>query len=159
MDEVAELAETIQNLTKWCNISSKVILKTKLLMRDFMNRKNSCQKTWLLVTQENKKIQKNFTDICCNGLPWPSLQWNSSETERSKYWNQLNSHEEREYYSSVNVENNFHWNKFIFSLKKKLYNFLSCSIFIFNKKEPQICQFGNYWQKALFEFLCHKQAK
>ena len=31
--------------------------------------------------------------------------------------------------------------------------FRSCSIFVFNKKEPQSCQFASYQRKALFEFL------
>ena len=35
----------------------------------------------------------------------------------------------------------------------KLYNFRFRLIFIFNKKEPQSCQFANYRRKALFEFL------
>ena len=37
--------------------------------------------------------------------------------------------------------------------KRKLSNFHFRSIFIFNKKEPQSCQFATYWQKAVFEFL------
>ena len=42
----------------------------------------------------------------------------------------------------------------LFSLQKsKLSNFRFRSIFIFNKKEPQSCKFGTYWQKALLEFL------
>ena len=41
----------------------------------------------------------------------------------------------------------------IFSLKRKLFNFRFRSIFIFNKKEPQSCQFATYRRNALFEFL------
>ena len=38
-------------------------------------------------------------------------------------------------------------------------NFCFCSIFIFNKKEPQICQFVTYRQNALFEFLTSQTEK
>ena len=63
---------------------------------------------------------KNCKDISCNSLPRLSpisiptlkLQWKGIKTGTSKSWNQLNSREEYEYYSSVNVENNFHGNKF-----------------------------------------------
>ena len=42
----------------------------------------------------------------------------------------------------------------IFSLKKKkLSNFRFRSIFIFNKKEPQSCQFATQRRNALFDFL------
>ena len=37
--------------------------------------------------------------------------------------------------------------------KSKLSSFCFRLIFIFNKKEPQSCQFATYWRKALFEFL------
>ena len=37
--------------------------------------------------------------------------------------------------------------------KRKLANFRFCSIFIFNKKEPQSCQCATYRRNALFEFL------
>ena len=40
-----------------------------------------------------------------------------------------------------------------FSLKRKLSNFCFRSTFIFNKKEPQSCQFATYRQNALFEFF------
>ena len=41
-----------------------------------------------------------------------------------------------------------------FLLKKENYPiFRFCSIFIFNKKEPQSCQFATYRRNALFEFL------
>ena len=33
------------------------------------------------------------------------------KTETLKYWTKLNSREVHEYYSPVNVKNNFHWNK------------------------------------------------
>ena len=39
------------------------------------------------------------------------------------------------------------------SYKRKLSNFRFRSIFIFNKKEAQSCQFGSYWWKAQFEVL------
>ena len=38
-------------------------------------------------------------------------------------------------------------------LKRKLSNFCFCSIFIFNKQEPQSCQFSTYSQNTQFEFL------
>ena len=38
-------------------------------------------------------------------------------------------------------------------LKRKLSNFRFRSIFIFNKKEPQSCQFATYWRNPLLEFL------
>ena len=34
MGKATELGKTVQNFTKWCNVSTKVISKTKLLMRD-----------------------------------------------------------------------------------------------------------------------------
>ena len=40
-----------------------------------------------------------------------------------------------------------------FPSKRELSHFRFCSIFIFNKKEPQSCQFSTYLQNALFEFL------
>ena len=43
--------------------------------------------------------------------------------------------------------------------KRKLSNFRFHSIYIFNKKEPQSCQFGTYWRKALFEFLMSQTGK
>ena len=32
-------------------------------------------------------------------------------------------------------------------------------IFIFNQKEPQICQFATYWQKLLFDILTSQTGK
>ena len=53
MGEATEFSEIIKNLTKWCNVSTNVISKTKLLTRDFINHKNqSLQKAWLSVIQE-----------------------------------------------------------------------------------------------------------
>ena len=43
--------------------------------------------------------------------------------------------------------------EFIFPWKRKVFNFCFRSIFIFNKKEPQSCQFATYRRKALFDFL------
>ena len=40
----------------------------------------------------------------------------------------------------------------IFSLKKRIIQF-PLSIFFYNKKEPQSCQFATYRRNALFEFL------
>ena len=37
--------------------------------------------------------------------------------------------------------------------KRKPFNFRFRSFFIFNKKEPQSCQFATYQRNALFEFL------
>ena len=34
MGKATKLGKTVQNFTKWCNVSTKVISKTKLLMRD-----------------------------------------------------------------------------------------------------------------------------
>ena len=53
--EATELGETVQNFTKWCNLSTKVISKTKLLTRGSLNHKNSF-------------LQKHDS---CNGLPRP----------------------------------------------------------------------------------------
>ena len=39
MGEAMKLGETIQNLTKSCHISTKVISRTKLLVRYFINSK------------------------------------------------------------------------------------------------------------------------
>ena len=39
MGEAIELGETVQNLTKSCNILPKVISRTKLLVRYFINSK------------------------------------------------------------------------------------------------------------------------
>ena len=49
--------------------------------------------------------------------------------------------------------------RFIFSLKKKTIQFRFRSIFIFNKKEPQSCQFATYRRNALFEFLTSQTGK
>ena len=84
MGKATELGKTVQNFTKWCNVSTKVISKTKLLMRD----------------QKYQKKKKS-----CNGLPrqYPisipilKLQWNGIKTGTSKSWNQLNSRKEYEY--------------------------------------------------------------
>ena len=47
----------------------------------------------------------------------------------------------------------------IFSLKRKLSNFRFRLIFIFNKREPQSCQFATYQRNALFEFLMSQTGK
>ena len=40
VSDTIEMGETVQSLTRWCNVSTKVILRTKLLTRDFINHKN-----------------------------------------------------------------------------------------------------------------------
>ena len=44
-------------------------------------------------------------------------------------------------------------------LKSKLSNFRFRLIFIFNKKDPQSCQFATYWQKLCLSFWGHNQVK
>ena len=39
MSEATELGEIVQNLTKWCNESTKVTSRTKLLTKHFIDRK------------------------------------------------------------------------------------------------------------------------
>ena len=40
MSEETELGETVQNLIRWCNVSTKVVLRTKLLTGEFIKCKN-----------------------------------------------------------------------------------------------------------------------
>ena len=108
MDEATELGETIRNFAKWCNASTKVISEIKLLTRDFINHKNWFpQKNMTTVTRECSKNWPSSTVSNFNSY----IKTAKNKTETSKYSNQFNSREVHEYYSSVNAENNFHWNK------------------------------------------------
>ena len=123
MGKAIELGKIVQNLTKWYNVSTKVISKTKLLMRDFINRKS------YFAQKHDHKSFKNVKKLQRNRLQWPArpspisipilkVQWNGIKIGTSKSQNQLNSRKEYEYYSSVNVENNFHWNKLQWPISK-----------------------------------------
>ena len=99
---------------KWYNLSTIVILKTKLL-RLSQWQKLFPSKAWLLVIQ---KCLKNSIEISCNSLPWPSLISipilccrETTLKLKIKILKPIDSREEHEYDLCLNVKYNFYGNK------------------------------------------------
>ena len=118
MSKATELGETVQKLTRWCNVSTKVISGNKLLTRDFINRKKRIPENFRKKFHWSKSAVCNFNSYIQTAMKW-HLNW------KAKHMNRLTM--------NINVENNFHWNKlqrsvsavfhfsFLLKIKSKLY--------------------------------------